>query len=270
MSGAISRASMAEAQERLDAVLPSADLNTLGADLFAVLHLIGREHGLRRALTDPSRSGEDKAQLIRILLEGKISEPAIELVAHVVRLRWTRPSELTDAIERLAVAAEAARAEAEGKLDDLEDELFRFSRIIEREPQLRGALAGPGIPAERKSGLVATLLEGKVTPSALRLVTEVVIDPRGRSLERGLAEYGRLVAERRSRLVALVRTAVVLSEEQRTRLAAALSATYGHDVHLNVELDPAVMGGLSIQIRDEAIDGTIAGRLDDARRRLAS
>jgi F-type H+-transporting ATPase subunit delta len=261
---------MAEARERLEAVLPTADLTTLGADLFAVLHLTDREHGLRRALTDPSRSAQDKAQLIRILLEGKISEPAIELVAHVVRLRWTRPSELSDAIERLAVAAEAARAEADGALDDLEDELFRFSRIVEREPQLRGALSAPGISADRKIDLVATLLEGKVTPSALRLITEVVNDRRGRSLERGLAEYGRLVAERRSRLVALVRTAVVLSEEQRARLTAALSATYGHDVHLNIELDPAVMGGLSILIGNEAIDGTIAGRLDDARRRLAS
>jgi F-type H+-transporting ATPase subunit delta len=270
MSGAISRASLAEARERLEAVIPSADLTTLGADLFSVLHLIDREHGLRRALSDPSRSGEDKTQLIRILLEGKIAEPAIELVAYVVRLRWRRASELTDAIERLAVAAEAARAETEGRLDDLEDELFRFSRIIEREPELRGALAGPGILGERKSSLIASLLEGKVTPSALRLITEVAIDPRGRSLERGLAEYERLVAERRSRLVALVRTAVALSEEQRLRLAAALSATYGHDVHLNIELDPTVMGGLSIQIGDEAIDGTIAGRLDDARRRLAS
>lgn len=270
MSGAISRASLAEARERLEAILPSADVTTLGADLFAVLHLIDREHGLRRALSDPSRSGEDKAQLIRILLEGKISAPAIELVADVVRLRWTRPSELTDAIEKLAVAAESARAEADGRLDDLEDELFRFSRIIEREPQLRGALASPGIPADRKSGLVTALLEGKATPSALRLITEVVLYPRGRSLERGLAEYGWLVAERRSRLVALVRTAIALSEEQRTRLAAALSATYGHDVHLNIELDPTVIGGLSIQIGDEAIDGTIAGRLDDARRRLAS
>jgi F-type H+-transporting ATPase subunit delta len=270
MSGAISRASLAEARERFEAILPSADLTTLGADLFSVMHLIDREHGLRRALSDPSRSGQDKAQLVRILLEGKISEPAIDLVAHVVQLRWTRSSELTGAIERLAVAAEAARAEDDGRLDDLEDEIFRFSRIVEREPQLRGALAGPGVAAEHKSTLVASLLEGKVTPSALRLITEVTIDPRGRSLERALAEYGRLVAERRSRLVALVRTAVALPEEQRIRLAAALSATYGHDVHLNIELDPTVIGGLSIQIGDEAIDGTIAGRLDDARRRLAS
>jgi F-type H+-transporting ATPase subunit delta len=270
MSGAVSRASLAEAAERLHAVLPTADLSALGDELFAVLHLIDTEHGLRRALSDPARAGDDKARLLGGLLEGKLSPAAVTLAADVVRLRWTKPSELSDAYEKLAVAAQAARAEDEGKLDDLEDELFRFSRIIEAEPQLRGALTSIGLPADRKRGLLEALLGGKVTPSGQALITEVVLHPRGRSLERGLAEYGRLVAARRSRLVALVKTAVALSEEQRTRLGAALAAQYGHDVHLNIELDPTVLGGLSIQIGDEAIDGTIAGRLDDVRRRLAS
>jgi F-type H+-transporting ATPase subunit delta len=167
------------------------------------------------------------------------------------------------------VTAQSARAESAGRLDDLEDELFRFSRIVDAEPELRGALAGPGLPADRKQSLVTALLEGKVTPSALALISELVTHPRGRSLERALAEYGRLVAERRRRLVALIRTIVDLSEEQRTRLAAVLAAAYGHEVHLNIEIDPKVVGGLSIQLEDEIIDGTIAGRLEELRRRLA-
>ncbi|GAA4131657.1 F0F1 ATP synthase subunit delta [Actinomadura keratinilytica] len=270
ITGAVSRASLAEVRERLEAVLPSADLTALGGDLFAVLQLIDREHGLRRALSDPARDGADKARLMHVLLEGKISPAALDLVADTVRLRWSSPSELSDAIEVLAVTAQAARAEAEGNLDDLEDELFRFSRVIEGEPQLRAALSGPALPDDRKQGLVASLLEGKVTAATLALVTELVLRPRGRSLEGGLAEYGRLVAQRRQRLVALVRTPVELSEEQRTRLAAVLAAAYGHEVHLNIEIDPGTIGGLSIQIGDEIIDGTIAGRLDDVRRRLAS
>ena len=265
-----SRASLAEAKEKLDAVLAHADVAPLGADLFGVLRLLDREHGLRRALSDPSRSGSDKAQLVRILLEGKIAAAALELVTEVVRLRWARSGDLTDGLEDLAVTAEAARAEAEGNLDDLEDELFRFSRVVEREPQLHGALGASGLPAERKRDLLAALLEGKATPSTILLVTEVVTRPRGRSLERGLAAYGRVVAERRQRLVALVRTAVPLTEEQRDRVARALSATYGHEVHLNIEIDPEVVGGMSIHIRDEVIDGTMAGRLDEVRKRLRS
>ncbi|WP_433140984.1 F0F1 ATP synthase subunit delta [Actinomadura nitritigenes] len=272
ITGAVSRASLAEARERLEAVISSAgpDLDGLGGDLFAVLHLIDREHGLRRAVSDPARDGADKAQLVRILLEGKVSPAALGLVADVVRMRWSTPSELSDAVEALAVTAESARAEAAGRLDDLEDELFRFSRVLESEIELRGALAGPGLPADRKAGLVEALLDGKVQPATLTLIRELVLRPRGRSLEGGLAEYGRIVAQRRQRLVALVRTPVALTDAQRTRLAAVLAAAYGHEVHLNIELDPTAIGGLSIEIGDEIIDGTIAGRLDDVRRRLGT
>lgn len=272
ITGAVSRASLAAARERLESVIGSgdADLGVLGGDLFAVLHLIDREHGLRRAVSDPARDGADKAQLARNLLDGQVSPAALGLVADVVRLRWSKPSELSDAVEALAVTAEAARAEADGKIDDLEDELFRFSRVVEGEPELRARLAWAALPAERKLGLVEALLEGKVTPATLALVTELVLRPRGRSLESGLAEYGKLVAQRRQRLVAHVRTPVQLSEAQRTRLAAVLAAAYGHEVHLNIELDPGAVGGLSIEIGDEIIDGTIAGRLDDVRRRLGA
>jgi F-type H+-transporting ATPase subunit delta len=270
MSGAASRASLAAAMERLDAIVASADLTTLGEELFGVMRLLDREPVLRRALTDPARNAEQRAQTVRILLEGKISAPALELVVEVVRLRWSRPRELPDAFERLAVAAEAARAQAERRIDDLEDELFRFTRVVEREPLLRNALADPGVPADRKQALVAALLEGKVTPSALRLVKEVVAGPRGRSLERALAEYSRIVAERSRRLIARVRTAVDLTEGQRSRLTSALSTTYGHDVYLNIEVDPEILGGISVQIGDELIDGTVAGRLEDVRRRLAA
>ncbi|GAA4289271.1 F0F1 ATP synthase subunit delta [Actinomadura luteofluorescens] len=259
ITGAVSRASLAEAMERLEAAIASADLARLGGDLFAVLHLIDREHGLRRAVSDPSRDGAEKAQLVQILLEGKVSPAALGLVADVVRLRWSRPSEL-----------ESARAEADGRIDDLEDELFRFSRVVEGEPDLRGALANPALPDENKLGLVNALVEGKVTDATLTLVTELVLRPRGRSLESGLADYGKLVAQRRQRLVALVRTPVALSAAQRTRVAAVFAAARGHEVHLNIELDPTAIGGLSVQIGDEIIDGTIAGRLDDVRRRLGT
>ncbi|OLT29548.1 F0F1 ATP synthase subunit delta [Actinomadura sp. CNU-125] len=272
ITGAVSRASLAEAGERLEAVVASgdADLARLGGDLFSVLHLIDREHGLRRAVSDPSRDGADKAQLVRILLEGKVTPAALGLVADVVALRWSSPSELADAVEVLAVTAEAARAEADGKIDDLEDELFRFSRLVEGEAELRAALTNRALPDDRKVGVLGALLDGKVTAATSALVTEVVLRPRGRTLEGGLGEYGKLVTRRRQRLVALVRTPVELSESQRTRLAAVLAAAYGHDVHLNIELDPSTIGGLSIQIGDEIIDGTIAGRLDDVRRRLGT
>ena len=125
-------------------------------------------------------------------------------------------------------------------------------------------------PADGKRELLDTLLAGKVTPAALRLITQAVIYPRGRSLEASLDEYGRLAAAWRERLIAVVRVAAGLTEDQRGRLADALSHAYGHDVHLNVVVDPGVMGGMSVEIGDELIDGSVASRLAELRQRLAS
>jgi F-type H+-transporting ATPase subunit delta len=243
MRGA-SRASLAEARERLDTELSSADAATLGDELFAVLRTLDREHVLRRALSDPARPAEQRGELARAVLDGKVASSTAGFVA--VASAETTPS----------------------GLDDLEDELFRFGRIVEAQPQLRAVLADHRVSADRKATLLTELLEGKTTQSTLRLIIEAATHPRGRSLERVLAEFGRIAAERRDRLVAVVRTAVELSEQQKTRLAAALSAQYDRDVHLNIEVDPSVMGGMSIRVGDEEIDGTIVRRLAEVRRRI--
>jgi F-type H+-transporting ATPase subunit delta len=268
-----SRASLAEVKERLAEAVGDASsrerIATVGDELFAVVHLLDHEHGLRRALADPAKPADEKAAVVTALLAGKVSPATVELTAAAVRLRWSSPRDLVDALEQLAVSALVADAEAAGKLDDLEDELFRFGRVVAAEPSLRAALSDPAASPERKRDLLATLLGGKVTQQALRLTSEAAQHPRGRSLEKNLDEYARLAAERRQRLVAVVRTATRLSDEQRRRLAAALAAAYGHEVHLNVVLDPGVVGGLSVQVGDEVIDGTVATRLAAVRRRLA-
>jgi F-type H+-transporting ATPase subunit delta len=267
MRGA-SRASLAEAEERLEQLLSSADPATLGDELFAVLRLLDREGVLRRALSDAARRVEQRAGLASAVLDGKVGPATADFVADVVSLRWARSIDLTDAIERFGVIATVVSAEAEGRLDDLEDELFRFERIVQAQPQLRGVLVDHRVAPERKAELLRELLEGKTTQATLRLITEAVTHPRGRSLERVFAEFGRITAERRNRLVAMVRTAVDLGEQQKTRLAAALAVQYGRDVHLNIEVDPSVLGGMSIRVGDEETDGTIVRRLADIRRRI--
>ncbi len=267
MRGA-SRASLAEAKEKLDAALSSGDPATIGDELFAVVHLLDREHGLRRVLSDPAQQADVKAAAVRGLIEGSVSRETLDLVEEVVRRRWTHSVDLTDALEQLAAVAEVASAEDAGRFDDLEDEMFRFGRILAAQPELRRALNDRAAPADSKVRLLSELIEDKVTPATLRLVTEVATHPRGRSLERGLDFYGRIAAERRSRLIAVVRTPVDLTEQQKSRLSAALSAQYDRDVHLNIEVDPTVLGGVSVQIGDEEIDGTIQRRLGDIRRRL--
>ena len=107
-----------------------------------------------------------------------------------------------------------------------------------------------------------------MTSATLALVVQLVSYPRDRKPEAGLAEYGEIAARRNRRSIARVTVAAPLTNEQRSRLRAALAQLYGRDVHLQVELDPQVIGGLVVQVGDEVIDGSVAGRLADARQHL--
>jgi F-type H+-transporting ATPase subunit delta len=265
-----SRASLADAKERLLALTSSSDAGQVGGELFAVVDLLDRQPPLRRALADDSSARDARAGLMTAILGNNVGPDTGELVGSVVTAHWSTPGDLVDAIEQLAVLAIVAQADQAGHLDDLEDDLFRFSRVVGSSPELRTALGNPFAPAEAKRDLVSALLADKATPQAIELVTQAALHPRGRSLDRSLEEYGRLAAEQRERLIAEVRVADELSAEQRSRLAAALARTYGHAVHLNIVLDPEVIGGMIIRIGGEQIDGSVATRLAEIRRRLVA
>jgi F-type H+-transporting ATPase subunit delta len=267
----ISRASLAELEERLAPMTASAaTAMPLGNELLTVAGLLSSQPALRRALADPSRPAEARSALATSLLTGRVSEATASLVAAAVAARWSLPGDLTDAVEQLAAEAIVAAADAEGRLDELEDELFRFSRVVASQPELRIVLTNPFVSTDTKRALLEHLLAGKVTPEALRLITEATASPLGRSLDVSLEHYAHLAARRRERLVAEVRVAVALTDRQRGRLAATLTTAYGHQVHLNVVLDPRVAGGMTVRVGDELIDGSVATRLADARRKLAS
>ncbi len=242
MRGA-SRASFAELTERLEAEdITSATVATrLGDELFAVVGLLDTEHGLRRALSDPAKPAAEKAAITGSLLHGKVTQRAEALVVAAAEARWATPGDMIDAVEQLAIEALVLAAEAEDGLDDLEDGLFRFGRMVASQPDLRAALASTWLPAERKQG----------------------------SLQAALDICAGIAARRREQLIAVVRTTAELPAAQRRRLADALAASYGHPVHLNVVIDPSVVGGISVQIGDELIDGTAATRLATVRRKLA-
>jgi F-type H+-transporting ATPase subunit delta len=264
-----SRASLAQASDQLSAVATDkATADALGDDLFAVAALLDSQHGLRRALTDPARAADAKAGLIRSLLAGKVSAATLDLMASLVSGRWSAPRDLADAAEELAAKAVVISADRSRKLDELEDQLFRFGRVVAAQADLRAALSNPYLPADRKRGLIGALLDGKVTPAAEKLITQAALNPRGRPLDVSLEAYAKLAAARRQRVVAEVRVATALTQGQQDRLAAALAAIYGHEVHLNIVLDPQVMGGISIQVGDEFIDASVVSRLAALRRRL--
>lgn len=246
-----------------------SDPAALGGELFAVAILLDAQPALRRALTDPSRTPDERADFVTGLLGGQVSSDTAELVASAVRSTWARVRDLADALEYAGVLAVVIGAEGSSRLEELEDELFRFSRIVESDSALLRALTDRSIDAGPKAELAASLLEGKATDATVLLVRHAVTAPRGRTFDEALAAYISIAAERKNQLVAVVHTAVPLTDQQRTRLVAALTRQYGHEVDLQVVVDPSVVGGLRVQIGDELIDGTLAGRLDGTRRRLA-
>jgi F-type H+-transporting ATPase subunit delta len=266
-----SRASYVGLAERLTAEnITSATVATrLGDELFAVVGLLDTEHGLRRALSDPGKPSAEKAAVASALLHGKVTQRTESLVVAAAEARWATSGDMVDALEELAIEAMVLAADADNALDDLEDGLFRFGRVVAAQPDLRAALDSTTLPADHKQGLLDALLTGKVTPVTLRLISQMAMHPRGRPLTVGLDTCANIAARRRQQLIAVVRTAVELSAAQLRRLAGALAASYGHPVHLNVVIDPSVVGGISVQIGDELIDGTAATRLAAVRRKLA-
>ena len=267
----VSRVSFAELSERLEAehIASAAVATRLANELFSVVGLLDTEHGLRRALSDPGKPAAEKGAIAGALLHGKITQRAEALVVAAVEGHWATSGDLSDAIEQLAVEAMVLAAEADHGLDDLEDGLFRFGRVVAAHPDLRSTLADPSLPEPGKQALLGTLLEGKVTPVTLGVIGQMVAHPRGRSLTAALDLCADIAARHRQQLIAVVRTATDLSADQRTRLTDALARSYGHDVHLDVVIDPSVVGGISVQIGDELIDGTAASRLAAVRRKLA-
>jgi F-type H+-transporting ATPase subunit delta len=266
-----SRAALAEARQRLsEAVTSAAVARTFGEELFSILELLDEQAALRRALAEGSRRPQARSELARRLLGGQVSDATLDLFASMCEARWSGAADLTDAVEQLAVTAFAAAAERARQLDDLEDQLFRFGRVVMGAPELRAVLSNPTITAQYKRPLLDTLLEGKVTADARRLIGQAAEHPRGRSLDATLEDYARVAAQWRQRLIALARVAIPLTGRQRERLIAALESACGHEVQLNVIVDPRVEGGVSVQIGDEFIDGSVASRLAELRRRLAA
>jgi F-type H+-transporting ATPase subunit delta len=268
MRGA-SRASYAALREQLSAVaVGPATSEQIGDQLFAVVRLLDSEHGLRRALADAGKPAAEKSAVIRSLLHGRVSEATEGLVADAAAYPWATAGNFADAIEQLAIEALTLAAQFSGGLDDLEDDLFRFARVIAGQSGLRQALTG-ATAADARASLVTSLLRNKVSDAALSLIIQVLTHPRGRSPQAVLDLAAGIAAQRRQQLIAVARVATELSAAQRERLHAVLADAYGQGIHLNVVYDPAVLGGVSVQIGDELIDGTAVSRLAEVRRRLA-
>ncbi len=263
---------MAGVREHLDQATSTTsadDLATLAQELYEVADLLGREPALRRTVADPSTAPQARVAFTQQLLENSVGARTFDVVRAAVGQRWSSPWDLADSFEIAASEALMRAAERDGKLDEVEDELFRFERILDAQRQLATLLDEPAVAAERRVALLRDVLSGKVQSVTEALLEHAVASPRKRSLVLAIDELLEAAAGRQSRTIARVVSATELTEQQETRLAAVLSQMYGRAIAVRTAVDPAVQGGLVIRIGDEVIDGTVASRFAAARAALA-
>jgi len=159
-------------------------------------------------------------------------------------------------------------ARAEGTIDEVEDELFRFARSFESSDELRTALTDELIPAAKRQAIVEDLLGGKATGTTTQLVSMVVGSGRGRDLPAIINKLVARASNAKQLELAEVRTAVALTEDQQTRLKAALANATGKQVNLKVIVDPSVVGGIVATVGDAVIDGSVRTRVEQLKSRL--
>lgn len=269
---ATSRESLAALRVTLDRLVDTLDTQAtlqLADDLFAVASLLDSEIGLRRTLGDAAAPASARAELLKRLLVGKVGDNAVEVSTSAAGQSWSVPGDLVDAVIEAARQSALAGAEKEQTIDRVEDELFRFARILEANGELEQALGDANKSADARVKLLDDVLVDKVSPVTKQLVTKAVSTPRGQSVFGGVESLVELAAKRRSRSVAIVTSPVALSAEQERRLAASLRKVYGREIAISVDVDRSVLGGLRVQVGDDLIDGTVANRLHDAQRRFA-
>ncbi len=265
-----SLATLVDKFDQLTADLKADQLSSVAEDLASVTSLLARESVLTRHLADPADDPTPKLGVVETLLEGKVGDTSLELLKAAVSGRWSSDANLVDAVEHVARLALLVRAEREQAAGDVEEQLFRFSRVLDVEPGLASLLSDHSAPAEGRVKLLRDVLPSgtSVNKTTLQLLSQTVELLRGERADEAVLELAELAVARRGELVGHVGAAADLSDAQRTRLTEVLTRIYGHPVSLQLHINPALLGGLNITVGDEVIDGTLSSKLAAAETKL--
>jgi F-type H+-transporting ATPase subunit delta len=254
--------SLEQLRERAEeAFSESRDLGRVAEEVLSFVRLLGTEPQLRKALADISVRADVKKAILDDLFSER-SDPGTRAVLHLLAEQEVAGPQLLVFAADLAVQAVLAQAEAGDVLKDVEDELFRFARTLDCEPELRRALTDPVLPLDRKRALLDDLVGDKVTAETALLLQFVLQFRPERDLGEAILRLADQAAARRERVVVEARTAVPLDEERQRRLAEALSRATGKRVDLEVVEDRDVVGGVVARIGAEVIDGTVKRKLE--------
>ncbi|MCB0925833.1 MAG: F0F1 ATP synthase subunit B/delta [Mycobacterium sp.] len=255
--------------ERFDAVagaLSAEQLAELSGELAAVVKLLEAEPILARHLAEASRAAGPKKQLLERLLGGKVGVSALEVLDTAASVRWSLTSDFVNGLDHVAQLALLERADREGHADEVAEQLFRFGRLLDAQPQLNLLLSDTSRTAEERLTLLRGVLAraGGVNPTAAALLAQSVELLSDQRADEAVNDLAQLAIARRGEVVAEVVAAADLSDGQRSRLAQILTRIYQHPVSVQLTIDRAVLGGLSVAVGDEVIDGTLSSRLTAA------
>jgi F-type H+-transporting ATPase subunit delta len=277
----------------------------LAGELAELVRVLEQADELRWALTDSSVATSQRRAIVEELLTGKLGDLAVRLASFVVGvtspgdtvecLSWVAdfiaglpaqpaqsPADYVLGLDEEAIGPTAGRhatrarvsgyaaaifasLRAEGRLEEIEDELFRFARVVETNGELRRALSDWGIPARIRAAVAVDLLRSKCDPVTSALVAFAIRAGGAGSLVAMLDWLVERAAQERNGRVGELRVAVPVQAEQSERLRRAVSRAVGHDVELREVVDPSVIGGAQVTVGDLVVDGTVRRKLALAR-----
>ena len=214
------QAALIEKFDSVSAGLSGDALSTLSDELASVAKLLVAEPILARHLAEASGETDAKKQLLQRLLAGKVGDTTLDVLNTAASVRWSLTSDLVDAVEHIARLSLLTRAERENQADEVEEQLFRFSRILDAQPQLTTLLGDYSKPAQGRVELVRKVMSQNngANPTATALLAQTVDLLRGERADEAVLELARLAVARRGEIVAQVSAATDLSDAQRTRL----------------------------------------------------
>ncbi|MCQ4618241.1 F0F1 ATP synthase subunit delta [Corynebacterium sp. CCUG 71335] len=274
---AASREAQSAVAEKLDAIIrDKADAGEsvsvaaqVGTELFLVVDQLDKNRALRIAVADSSLAEEQRVGIMSDIFSGKVAEATLEVLRESSAREWSAPREFREGLVHLGRRALLRGAESENKLGEVESELFQLSRLFERESELTQLLSDRTATTDQKRQLLASVLYGKVSMYTEALALQVVGRPEDNPVD-DIAGIARESAELTGREFAAVTAATELTDSQREALAEKLGQIYGREMAIHTEVDPSLLGGVTIRVGDELIDGSTRGKLERMRADMAA
>lgn len=243
----------------------------IGNELFSVTNVLDRNIRLERALTDPSRPVEDKVALLNKLVGDQAHEMTMEILTDLVGRRWSRVSDIANAVEDFGVDGMMYYADATDATLQVSIELAELHSALLNLPVVRSGLSSDRAPAEARIKLLYALVGNKdLNKVTMRLAEHAACNPRRRrylsTIHWLINKFSRHMGES----MVTVTTAAPLNQEQVDKLIAVYSKKLGRPVHINSNVDPTVIGGMRIEIGDEVTDNTVVAQLQQLQRRATN